>query len=99
VTDPKPAADFLKQIVRQAGRDMARADLHDALDLVLTETQRRHCQVVSFRDGRLLLEVDSAPLFAEFSGFRREDLRQRLNEHLQRKIAALTFRLGGTAHG
>jgi hypothetical protein len=36
-------------------------------------------------------------LFAELSGFRREEIRQRINELVpDRPIAQLTFRLGGT---
>jgi len=99
VAEPKRAADFLKQIVRDTGRQMGRSAFVDALDRVLDAVTRPHVQVVAFRSGRLILEIDSAPLFAEFSGFRREELRQALNELLpERRIAELQFRLGGTAH-
>ena len=55
---------------------------------------------MGFRDGKLTLEIDSAPLFAELSGFRREEIRARLNEQLPlRQVAQLQFRLGGTGHG
>lgn len=76
---------------------MSRAAFVAALDAVLSATERPHCQVSGFRDGNLVLEVDSAPLFAELTGFRKEELRQRLNDHLDGlRVARLTFRLGGT---
>ena len=97
--DPAHAKDFLRNIVRQAGKAMSRSEFVEALDQVLPEGQRSHCQVVSFRDGKLVIEVDSAPLYAELSSFRREQLRLRINEIVpDRKVAQLTFRLGGTAH-
>jgi hypothetical protein len=46
-----------------------------------------------------VLEVDSAPLFAELSAFRRDEIRLAINQLLpQQPIAQLTFRLGGTGH-
>ena len=61
--------------------------------------QAAHCHVVGFRNGRLVVEVDSAPLFAELSSFRREELRLAINERLPvPKVTQLTFRMGGTGH-
>lgn len=78
---------------------MARSEFVVALDTVLPASQREHCQVVSFRNGKLLIEVDSSPLFAELSGFRREQMRLSINQLLNKpKVAQLVFRLGGTAH-
>lgn len=97
--DPRHAGEFLRDIVRQAGRKKGRSAFQSALDEILTESQRPHCQVAGFRDGKLVIEVDSAPLFAELSGFRREEIRLRINELVaDQKVAQLTFRLGGTAH-
>jgi hypothetical protein len=99
VKHPQHAGDLFRQLVRQTGRQMRRSDFVRALDQVLTDGHRPHCQVVSFRDGKLLLEVDSAPLFAELSGFRRDEIRTRLNAILANtKVAQLSFRLGGTGH-
>lgn len=99
VSEPRPAGDYLRQIVRDVGRSKARGAFATALDEVLDANQREHCQVVGFRDGKLTLEVDSAPLFAELTGFRREELRQRINELVpNQRIAQLQFRLGGTGH-
>ncbi len=54
---------------------------------------------MGFRDGKLTLEVSSAPLFAELSGFRREEIRLRINQAVPgRQVAQLQFRLGGTGH-
>lgn len=99
VNDPRRAADLVRGIVRDIGRSRSRADVSAALDEVLPPVQRSLCQVVSFRAGRLLVQVESAPLCAELSGFRREQIRVRLNELLpQQPVAVLQFRLGGTAH-
>lgn len=99
MSDPRHAGEFLRQILQQTGRDKARSGYSRALDAALSPAHRPHCQVVGCRGGRLVLEVDSAPLFAELSGFRREELRLRINELLpEQPIAQLTFRLGGTGH-
>lgn len=99
MTQPRPAGDFLRDILKQAGHAKSRSVYNEALDQILSATLRPHCQVVGCRSGRLVLEVDSAPLFAEFSGFRREEIRQRINQLVpDQPIAQLTFRLGGTGH-
>lgn len=97
--EPRPAGDFLRDILRQAGTAKSRSAYREALDEILSPTLRSHCHVVGCRAGRLVLEVDSAPLFAELSGFRREEMRLRINELVPNQpIAQLTFRLGGTGH-
>jgi hypothetical protein len=99
VADPKPAADFLRAILQQAGRSKSRSAYNHALDQILTATLRPHCQVIGCRAGKLVLEVDSAPLFAEMTGFRREEIRLRINQLVpEQPIAELAFRLGGTGH-
>jgi hypothetical protein len=99
MANPKPVGDFLRGILQQAGRSKSRSAYGNALDAILPSPIREHCQVIGCRGGRLVLEVDSAPLFAELSGFRREEIRLRLNELLpEQPIAQLTFRLGGTGH-
>jgi hypothetical protein len=99
MSEPRKAGDFLAGIVKQIGRKRARDEFAQALDAVLPAAQRPHCEVMGFRDGKLTLEIDSAPLFAELSGFRREEIRTRINERLPgRQVAQLQFRLGGTGH-
>ncbi|MCA8949905.1 MAG: DUF721 domain-containing protein [Planctomycetes bacterium] len=99
MTDPQRAGELLRDILSEVGQGKRRNRFNRALDDVLSEAHRRHCQVVSFRGGKLVVEVDSAPLFAELSGFRREELRLSMNERLpEQPIAQLTFRLGGTGH-
>ena len=99
MAEPERASDLLRDILAQAGQGRKRTRFHKALDEVLSEAQRTHCQVVAFRGGKLTVEVDSSPLFAEFTGFRREELRLRMNDLLpEQPIAQLTFRLGGTGH-
>ena len=86
----------LGQVWRRLGAEVT---VIEFLDRVLPTNQRELCQVVSFKNGKLLIEVESAPLYAELSGFRREDLRLRINDILTKnKVAQLGFRLGGTAH-
>ena len=97
--EPRPAGDFLRDILKQAGTGKSRRVYRDALDQLLGEQMASHCQILSTRASKLVVEVDSAPLYAELSGFRREELRQRINELApDRPIAQLTFRLGGTGH-
>ena len=97
--EPRHAGELLRQIVRQAGRERGRGAFSAALDQILPAAVRPHCQVLGFRDGKLTLEIDSAPLFAELTAFGREDLRLRINQLLQdRPVARLQLRLGGTGH-
>ena len=99
MAEPQPAGDFLRDILKQAGRSKSRSCYNEALDQILSPSLRPHCQIAGFRAGRLVLEVDSAPLFAELSGFRRDEIRLAINHLLpQQPIAQLTFRLGGTGH-
>lgn len=97
--DPRPAGDFLRDILKQAGSGRSRRVYLDALEQILGEEIAPHCQILGVRKGRLVVELDSAPLFAELSGFRREEIRLRINELVpDQPIAELTFRLGGTGH-
>ena len=99
MTGPQHAGEFIRQILKQTGVDKARSGHRRALDMILPENQRAHCQGIGFRNGRLVLEVESAPLFAELSGFRREEIRTRINEIVpEARVAQLQFRLGGTGH-
>lgn len=86
-------------MIKQVRAEAKRSDLTEALEQVLGADQAAHCQVRSFRSGKLVIEVDAAPLYAELSGFRREEMRTRMNELLTtKKIAQITFRMGGTGH-
>lgn len=99
MAEPQPVGDFLRDILKQAGRSKSRKCYNEALDQILSPTLRQHCQIAGLRAGRLVLEVDSAPLFAELSAFRRDEIRLAINQLLpQQPIAQLTFRLGGTGH-
>lgn len=99
MAEPKPVGDFLRGILQQAGRSKSRSAYNEALDQILSQALRPHCQIIGCRAGKLVLEVDSAPLFAELSGFRREEIRLRINQLVpEQPIAQLQFRLGGTGH-
>ena len=99
MTEPKPIGDFLRDIVKQAGGGRSRRVYLDALEEILGPTLAPHCQILSCRAGKLVVEVDSAPLYAELVGFRRDEIRTRCNEILEpEQIAEIVFRMGGTAH-
>lgn len=99
MSEPRQAGDFLRDILQQAGRQKARSGYSSALDEILSAAQRPHCQVLGCRAGKLVVEVDSAPLYAELSGFRRDEIRLAINQLLpEQPVAQLTFRLGGTGH-
>lgn len=96
---PLAIGDLLKDIVKQAGSGRSRRVYLDALGQALGDELADHCQILSSRRGKLVVELDSAPLYAELSGFRREELRTRINQLVpDQPIAELSFRLGGTGH-
>ena len=96
---PKKLGDVLKGMLPEIRQFAALAAWQDALDAELGDHKAPHCKVAGLRLGRLYVEVDSAPLFAELSGFQKETLRIALNERLKPKqVAHLVFRMGGTAH-
>ncbi len=97
--EPKRAADLVREIVRQAGPKSGRLKLTRALEGAVGGESARHCRVMGYRRGRLVVEVDCAPLFAELSGFQADQIRHSMNEKLKtEKIAQIVFRLGGTGH-
>ena len=99
MAEPKRAAEFLGDILRAAGATPQRVRVREALDRILGPDLGERCSVSGLRAGRLVLEVDSAPLYAELRGFAGEDLRRRLNDTLDDvKISEIVFRMSGTGH-
>ena len=99
MSEPRRAADLLKEVLRSAQTQASRRELNRALASALKPTKAKHCWVAGFRAGKLVVEADSAPLYAELTGFRREAIRLAMNERLEKqKIAQLLFRMGGTGH-
>ena len=97
--EAKKPADLLGGILREVKAQAATARTSNVLAEVLGEPAASHCKVVSERGGRLLVDVDSAPVFSELQSFRREEIRQALNERLpERKFAQLSFRLHQSRH-
>jgi len=95
VVDPKKASELFGGILAHA-RDVAKHGwVEQALSAILGETVASHCRVAGFSGGRLVIDVDSAPLFAELAGFRREEIRNELNERFAGKFADIAFRLNG----
>ena len=99
MAEPERVSGLLKSMMRAVRIEANRSDLTQALEQVLGPEQIQYCQVRGFRNGRLVVEVDSAPLFAELTGFRREEIRVRMNELLtNKKVAQVVLRMGGTGH-
>lgn len=97
--EPKRAADLVRGIVREAGAKTGRLELNRALRKALGRDSAEQCEVIGYHRGRLVVEVDCAPLFAELSGFRADQIRRSMNETLKTlKIAQIVFRMGGTGH-
>ncbi len=97
--EPRRASDLLPDILARVKTSAGRGKLTEALASVLGDELMKYCHVRSFRAGKLVVEIDSAPLFAELSGFRSEEIRSALNERLaKQKIARLQLRMGGTGH-
>ena len=99
VTHPRPASEILTAVLKEAGSQVERAKFATALRTVLGPEMANHCEILGFRGGRLTVEVDSSPLYAELSAFRTEEIRQAMNEHIDhQRIAQLVLRMGGTGH-
>jgi hypothetical protein len=99
VKQPKHAGDILKGILKDVGSKASRSRFSAALEHALGPELSKHARVTGFRGGRLYVEVDSAPLFAEWTAFRQEEIRQACNEKLDKeKVATIVFRMGGTGH-
>lgn len=97
--EPRSVSDLLGGILRDVGHKKARVELQEALDAAVGPAAAPSCSVVGLRAGRLIVEVASAPLYAELSSFRADDIRRAINEHLGRpKVATILFRMGGTAN-
>ena len=97
--DPRPAGDFLRDILKEAGTSKSRRVYLEALEKILGPELGAHIQILGCRKGRLVVELDSAPLYAELAGFRCDELLNSINKLLpEQPIAELTFRLGGTGH-
>ncbi len=93
--EPKKPSDLLGRILKDARTVATRSDTERALELALGPELSPHCRIVGMSAGRLLVEVDSAPLYAELRGFRAEEIRNAVNEHLSsRKVAEIAFRPG-----
>ncbi len=95
----KKASELISVILSDFGSKAARADLTQSLEEILGSDEVEHCRITGFKAGHLWVEVDSAPLFAELSGFRQETIRSEMNRRLdKRKVSRITFRMGGMGH-
>ena len=99
MNEPERASDLLKSIIRDVKADSSRLDLVEALEEILGTELSSHCQVRGFRSGTIVIEVDSSPLYSELTNFRRDEIRDGFNRILTKKrVAQVTFRMGGTGH-
>ncbi|HLU40587.1 MAG TPA: DUF721 domain-containing protein [Planctomycetota bacterium] len=96
---PKPVAELVSGILRDLGQNRRRQALQDALAEAVGASAAPWCRVAGLRAGQLVVEVASAPLFAELRGFRADEIRQAINAALGRpEVASILFRMGGTAN-
>lgn len=96
---PRSVGDFLPGILRDLGQERRRRALQEALEHAVGESAAPACRVAGLRGGRLVVEVASAPLFAELRGFRSDEVRQAINTELGRpEVATILFRMGGTTN-
>ena len=99
MSKPQRAADLLKQVLHGVQSRAGRRELSEALAEALGPDTSEHCWVAGFRSGKLVVETDSAPLYSELTGFRRESIREAMNKKLKtQQVAQLVFRMGGTGH-
>ncbi len=99
MTQPKKPSDFLGGILRSARTLASRSEVSVVLADILGTDAGARCRIVGETKGKLIVEVDSAPLYAELQGFRRDEIRRALNERLNRlKVSEILFRLHKTAH-
>ncbi len=99
MSKPTLAADLVRGILAETGTKVRRLKMTRALERALGSRQAAHCQIMGYRGGRLVVEVDQAPLFAELSAFRIDEVRCAMNRELQTvKIAKIVLRMGGTGH-
>ena len=99
MAEPKRLSDLLGGILRQVRAASATAEVATALAEAVGPQLAGHCQVSRMTKGRLTVEVDSAPLFAELAGFRKEATRLAINARLQRDpVAEIVFCLGSMKH-
>ena len=97
--EPKKLGDVLHRMLPELKQFASLSAWQQALDAELGEIKAPHCHVAGLRQGKLYVEVDSAPLFAELSAFQKESLRLAINKRLEPKqISHLVFRMGGTSH-
>lgn len=96
---PRSVGDFLPSLLRDLGHKRKRLELQEALEHAVGATAAPSCHVAGLRAGRLVVEVASAPLFAELRGFRADEVRQAINTELGRPVVSqILFRMGGTSN-
>ena len=97
--NPILVADLVRGILAKTGTEVGRLKLTHALERALGSRHAAHCKIMGYRGGRLVVEVDQAPLFAELSAFRIDAVRRAMNRELQTvKIAKIVLRMSGTGH-
>lgn len=97
---PAPATptlgDILQHVIRKEGLGkkalQGRRLAQKVLAEVIGENLSRHAHVISVKTGVAVVEADSAPLFQELEGFRREELTEALR-NAGLKVRELRVRL------
>lgn len=98
---PVPLADLVQLAFHRHGwsRASAHRAVFEAWERVLPEPWRARCRAVSFSAGRLIVAVDSSPLFEDLRMFRGAALLRLLNDAIRAggslpvvEVRALDFR-------
>ena len=87
VKKPVAVSDLLAPLARRFGwsRRAAHRAVFDAWDSIAPENISARCRAVSFREGRLIVKVNSAPLLEELRCFRASEFLGLINEELNRE--------------
>ncbi len=85
-SQPLPLRELLNQVLLKRGitRTVEHRVVFEAWERVIPDNIRTRTRALSFRGGRLLVGVSSAPLFEELRCFREAEFLRLLNEEITR---------------
>ncbi len=98
---PVPLGDLLNQAFHRHGwsRSTAHHTVFESWAQIMPEDWRPRCRAVSFRAGKLIVAVDSSPLFEDLRVYRSASLLRLVNEAIRAsgrlpivEVRALEFR-------
>lgn len=92
--DAVPIRELLGRVIQKVGvsRSAEYRQVFKAWEQVVPESIAIRTRPVSYRNGKLLVVVDSAPLFEEMSCFRQDEFLSLLNGWLNQQNVITTVR-------